>query len=164
MNRGNGTFEPKDMAFSGLDFTCISVEAADLDGDGLLDLVMAADPDNTGGASDPDRYRSKVFRNTGARGARANHWLAIRFAGATDAALIGAKVEALEPGRGKLIAARWIHNDHAYKSSGALTAHFGLGKREKVDVRVTIPGAKPVLVRGEKADRVVVLDLNRRAR
>jgi hypothetical protein len=158
-NKGNGSFEPKTMDFSGVDFTSISAEAADLDGDGLLDLVMAADPDNTGGASDPDRYRSKVFRNTGAHGAKENHWLAVRFMGVTDAALIGAKVEALEPGAGKLVAARWIHTDHAYKSSGALAAHFGLGKRGKVDVRVTLPGVKPIRIPNVAADRSIEVDL-----
>lgn len=158
-NKGDGTFEPKDMAFSGLDFTGIAGEAADLDGDGLLDLVIAADPDNTGGASDPDRYRSKVFRNTGAHGAKENHWLAVRFTGVTDAALIGAKVEAIEPKTGRLIAARWIHNDHSYKSSGALGAHFGLGKHTKVDVRVTLPRARSVRFANVPVDRGVQLDL-----
>lgn len=161
MNKGDGTFEPKDMAFSGLDFTSISAEAADLDGDGLLDLVIAADPDNTGGASDPDRYRSKVFRNTGAHGAKENHWLAVRFSGTTDAALIGAKVEALEPGSNKLIAARWVHNDHSDKSSGALTAHFGLGRHPAVEIVVTLPGGKTIRIPNVAADRYLEVDLKR---
>ena len=48
MNRGDGTFEPKPTTFSGLDSNGICGEAADLNNDGLLDLVFAADPDNSG--------------------------------------------------------------------------------------------------------------------
>jgi len=65
MNRGDGTFEVKATTFSGLDGSGISGEAADLDGDGLLDLFFAADPDNTGIALDLARYGSKVYWNTG---------------------------------------------------------------------------------------------------
>jgi predicted dienelactone hydrolase len=69
MNRGNGTFEPKPTTMSGLDGAGICGEAADLDGDGLLDLVFAADPDNTGPALSMARYESKVYWNTGLHGA-----------------------------------------------------------------------------------------------
>ena len=48
MNRGDGTFEPKPTTFSGLDGMGICGETADLNNDGLLDLIFAADPDNTG--------------------------------------------------------------------------------------------------------------------
>ncbi len=71
MNRGDGTFEPKPTTFSGLDSGGISAEAADLNGDGLLDLFFAADPDNTGVALDISRYESKVYWNTGEHGAKA---------------------------------------------------------------------------------------------
>jgi hypothetical protein len=156
-NKGDGTFEPKDMAFSGLDFTGISGEAADMDGDGLLDLVIAADPDNTGGSADPDRYRSKVFRNMGVHGARANHWLSVRFSGVTDAALIGARVEVTAGGTKQY---RWIHADQSYKSGSALEAHFGLGKHDRADVRVTLLSGAVMSVEGVKADRVLELDLS----
>lgn len=46
MGKGDGTSEIKPTTFSGLDSSGISGEAADLNGDGLLDLVFAADPAN----------------------------------------------------------------------------------------------------------------------
>src|SRR5262249_33255531 len=60
MNRGDGTFEPKPTTFSGLDGSGICGEAADLNNDGLLDLVFVADPDNSTLAqiASPARYES----------------------------------------------------------------------------------------------------------
>jgi hypothetical protein len=73
LNRGDGTFELKPTTFSGLDSTGISGEAADLNNDGLLDIVIACDPDNSGGGLarvGPERYNDRVYVNTGAHGAR----------------------------------------------------------------------------------------------
>ena len=70
MNRGDGTFEAKPTTFSGLDATGLSAEAVDLDNDGLLDLIIGSDPDNSGETTDIRRYESIVYRNTGLHGAR----------------------------------------------------------------------------------------------
>jgi hypothetical protein len=130
-------------------------EAADLNNDGLLDLVFAADPANSGVALSMARYESKVYWNTGLHGAKENHWLRLRFSGVTDAELIGARVEVSKSGTKQY---RWIHSNHSYKSGGALEAHFGLGKHETVDVRVTLTTGKTVSFAGLKADQF--LDLN----
>jgi hypothetical protein len=155
MNRGDGTFEVKPTTFSGLDSHGICGVAADLNNDGLLDLLFAADPDNTGISLSMDRYESKVYWNTGAQGARSNHWLRLRFTGVKDAELIGAKVELLAAGKRQY---RWIHPDHFYKSGCALEAHFGLGKQTAADLKVTLPSGKTVSYAGVKADQF--LDLN----
>jgi hypothetical protein len=157
MNRADGTFEVKPTTFSGLDAGGISAEAADLNGDGLLDLFIAADPDNTGVAYDIARYESKVYWNTGEHGANANHWLRLRFAGVRDADLIGAKVELVTGGQKQY---RWIHSNHSYKSGGALDAHFGLGKNDKADVAVSLPGGNLIRFENVAVDRVLTLDLN----
>jgi hypothetical protein len=73
MNRGDGTFAPKPTTFSGLDGVGICGEAADLNNDGLLDLVIASDPDNSGVALSLARYESKVYWNTGLPGGKENH-------------------------------------------------------------------------------------------
>lgn len=180
MNKGDGTFEPKPTTFSGLDGNGICIEAADLDNDGLVDLVMAADPDNSGVATTPDRYESKVYWNTGLHGAKDNHWLRLRFSGITDAQLIGAWVEVFAVDRSRLgdeadgaaadgnrlltstatrrLGCRAIASNHSYKSGGALEAHFGLGKQREADVRVTLPSGKTATFAGVNGDQF--LDLN----
>lgn len=180
MNRGDGTFEPKPTTFSGLDGNGICLEPADLNNDGLVDLVMAADPDNSGVATTPDRYESKVYWNTGLHGGKDNHWLRLRFSGITDAQLIGACVEVFAVDRSrrgdeadgaaedgnrllnsagtKRLGCRTIASNHSYKSCGALDAHFGLGKATSADVRVTLPVGKTATFADVKADQF--LDLN----
>ncbi|MBM3858446.1 MAG: hypothetical protein FJ395_02210 [Verrucomicrobia bacterium] len=156
MNRGDGTFELKPTTFSGLDGSGICGEVADLNNDGLLDLVFASDPDNSGPALSMARYESKVYWNTGLHGAKENHWLRLRFSGVKDAELIGARVELTAAGMKQY---RWIHANHSYKSGGALEAHFGLGKQTKADVKVTLPSGKTVSFAGVKADQFLDLDL-----
>ena len=142
MNRGDGTFEVKPTTFSGLDIGGISGEAADLNGDGLLDLFIAADPDNTGVATDIARYESKVYWNTGEHGGKENHWLHLIFTGLKDAELIGAHVELTADGKKQH---RWIHSNHSYKSGGALDAHFGLGQAASAEVKVTLLNGKTTI-------------------
>ncbi len=138
LNKGNGTFEPTRVEISGIDASGIAAEVADLNNDGLLDLVFAADPDNSGGpyGGERSRYEDKVFINTGALGGRENHWLHLRFSGISDAELIGARVEARDA-NGTLLGMRVIASNHSYKSGGALDAHFGLGKQTRVNLAVT---------------------------
>jgi hypothetical protein len=157
MNRGNGTFEVKPTTFSGLDSHGICGEAADLNNDGLLDLVFAADPDNSGVVLSMAGYESKVYWNTGAHGAKDNHWLRLRFSGVKDAELIGARVELTASGKKQY---RWIHSNHSYKSGGALEAHFGLGKQTQADVKVTLFSGEVMSFAGVRADQF--LDLNLR--
>jgi hypothetical protein len=73
--------------------------------------------------------------------------------------LLGSRVEVHEPGTHKLIGMRGIYSNHSYRSSSPLEAHFGLGKLEKVDVEVTMPGGKKVTVKDVAADRYLDLDL-----
>jgi hypothetical protein len=158
MNRDDSTFEPEPTPVSGLDGSGISGEAADLNNDGLLDLILSADPDNSGLASDMYRYESKVYWNTGLHGARENHWLRVRFSGVRDAELIGARVEVREPATGKLLGTRWVHPNHSYKSGGSLEAHFGLGTYGRVDVKAIPTNGKTVTFEGVPVDDF--LDIN----
>lgn len=100
-NSGDQTSEPRPTTFSGLDASGVRGQVADLNRDGLLDIVFAADPDNIGRGQTPDRHEDMVYWNTGLHGARENHWLRLRFSGVTDAELISARIEAGEPGDGR---------------------------------------------------------------
>jgi len=156
MNRGDGTFEVKPTEFSGLDSGGISGEAADLNGDGLLDLFIAADPDNTGVALDIARYDSKIYWNTGEHGGKANHWLHLTFTGLKHAELIGARVELTADGKKQY---RWIHSNHSYKSGGALDAHFGLGNATSAEVKATLLNGKTKTFAAMAADKTYQLSL-----
>jgi hypothetical protein len=156
MNKGDGTFDVKPTTFSGIDAGGIAGEAADLNNDGLLDLVFAADPDNSGVATDTSQYESRVYWNTGEHGGKQNHWLRIRFTGVTDAQLIGARVEAVADGRKQF---RWITVSQSYKSGGALETHFGLGKASAADIIITLPSGKAVSLAALAADRTVDVNL-----
>lgn len=158
VNQGGGIFALQKTEMSGLDASGIAGEAADLNGDGLLDLVVLADPENSGGATTMERFESKVYWNTGEGGAKENHWVRLRFGGVSDAALIGARVEAVAAaGGGRQY--RWVQAAHSYKSGGALEAHFGLGKADRVEVTVELPDGSKRSFPGLAADRMHTLDL-----
>jgi hypothetical protein len=157
MNNGDDTFRPTPTRFSGIDRNSIAAEAADLDSDGLLDLIFVNQPDMSGGQDAPDEaYMTKCYRNTGLHGARQNHWLHLTFSGVTDAELIGARVELTAGGKKQY---RWIHSNHSYRTGGALDAHFGLGKQTKADVKVTLLSGKVMSFAGVKADQFLDLKL-----
>jgi hypothetical protein len=158
MNRGDGTFEPKPTAFSGLTGVAITAEVADFDNDGLLDLFFAADPDNSGTPTSLDQYESQLYRNTGQFGGRGNHWLRVRLAGVNDAALIGSRVEVRDAGAARLLGSRVIASDQGYKTGSPLEAHFGLGQHRCVDVDVILPSRK-VHFPNVTADRLVECDV-----
>jgi hypothetical protein len=163
LNQGNGVFQPTHPELSGIDASGIAAEVADLNNDGLLDLVFAADPENSGGpyGGDRTRYQDKVFINTGALGGRENHWLHARFSGISHAELIGARVEARDPS-GKLLGMRVIASNHSYKSGGALDAHFGLGKNQTVNIVISLLNGRSLEFQNVPIDRFIEFDLERR--
>jgi len=156
MNKGDGTFAVQPTTFSGLDANGICGVAADLDNDGLVDLVFPADPDNSGVADDTSRYESRVYWNTGEHGGRQHHWLRMRFAGVTDAELIGARVAAVADGHEQY---RWIAANHSYKSGNALEAHFGLAAATTADITAILPDGRSIAISGIAADQYVEVDL-----
>ena len=159
MNRGDGTFEPKPTTFSGIDATGLSAEAVDLDNDGLMDLIVGADPDNSGETADIRRYESVVYHNTGLHGARENHWLRVRFDRAADARVYGTRIDIFDSASGKLLGSRGIYNNASYRSSAPPEAHFGLGKTATVDVVVHPIGGEKFSIKGVRSDRYVSIEI-----
>lgn len=141
MNKGDGTFVVQPTSYSGLDAGGISAEAADLNNDGLLDLVFASDPDNTGVASSMSGYESRIYWNTGLHGAGQNNWIRFRFGGVDDASLIGSRVQVIADDKSQY---RWIHSNHAYKSGSPLEAHFGLADKKSVKVVIRLLNGQAV--------------------
>ncbi|MBN1770340.1 MAG: CRTAC1 family protein [Deltaproteobacteria bacterium] len=172
-NDGDGTFTPETTDRSGIDASSVSAEAADLDGDGLLDLYLVASPNNSTSGPDiltlhPDRYPDKVYWNTGAFGARDNHWVRLRLQGRPSRQLVGARVFAQVHGtrtcEGSGEARTCIgRRDYlpvtSYKSTHELEVHFGLGARTEIDVRVELPDGTTVAFACVPIDGLVVLDV-----
>jgi hypothetical protein len=160
-NQGNGTFRPLPQSISGIDAKGISGEAADLNNDGRLDLVFAADPDNSGGwrlQGAPERYRDKVFLGTGEPDGY-NHWLRLRFSGVSHHELAGARVTATTGDRRQL---RTIFSAHTYKSGGPMEAHLGLGDARSAEVTVTLLDGRTKTFAGLEANKNHTLEINTR--
>ena len=189
LNNGDGTFRLLKSEESGIYDNCLFAEAADLDNDGLLDLVYARDPGNNGpiimdatartaARAEWDEHRrllnlpdgldhSLILRNRGQFGGKENHWLRLRFAGVTDAELAGARVEVYEPGEagipdGKLVGARVVFSSHHHKAGTPMEIHFGLAKRPCVDVAVTLLNGKTKTFPVIAANKVQTLTLGQR--
>jgi len=166
MNNGDGTFRPVNADVSGFDDTSTSAETADLNNDGLLDVVCVNTPGNNAtGRKMPDgRYGDKVFWNTGAHGGADNHWLRVRFSGISDHRLIGAHVLTYQAGSlsgatPRLLGMRAIHSNHSYRTGSPLEAHFGLGTHDRIDLLVKLINGEDKRFESVRSDQLVDLDL-----
>jgi len=164
-NRCDGTFAPTTTEVSGLSTNSISLEIADLDGDGLLDLVAGAQPTNSYPLKEPalpdDRYLDKVFLNTGAGGARRNHWIELDLEGLPQRRLLGAQLTltALGPGGERFLGRRDYVTSDAYKSGRWPRVHWGLGAQRRARVEVRLPGGRTLRRALPCIDRALVLDV-----
>jgi len=167
-NRCDGSFEPAPLEFSGLDTNSVSVEVADLDGDGLLDLVAGAQPSNTYPVPLPplpdDRYFDKVFHNTGGQGARANHWVEVDLRGLPQRKLLGAQLYLTAVGRRarRFLGRRDYVTSDSYKSGRQPTVHWGLGRLRKARLELRLPDRRRVRVALPCIDRRVVVNVKTR--
>jgi hypothetical protein len=188
LNNGDGTFRLLKSEESGIFDNCLFTEAADLDNDGLLDLVYARDPENNSpivieaaarraARAELAEHRrllnlpealdhSLILRNRGQFGGKENHWLRLRFTRVTDAELAGARVDVYEPGeagipRGKLLGSRVVFSSHHHKAGTPMEVHFGLAKRPSVDVMVTLLNGKTKTFREIAADKTHTLSMEK---
>jgi hypothetical protein len=115
--------------------------AADLDGDGRLDLLVV---DAEG--------EPRLLQNA----APAGHWLEVRLSGAPpNRDALGARVRVTAGGRTQT---RHLFTDGSYMSAAAPRLHFGLGpaaRAERIEVRW--PGGPVETWRNVPGDRVVRL-------
>ena len=165
MNRGDGRFDVTTTQVSGIDVNSIALEATDLNNDGLIDLLLVADPNNSYIRVSPeipelpkDRFASQMFVNSGALGGLANNWVRLEFSGVTDAELIGARVERIGA-KGEKLGLRVVSSNHSYKSGGALAVHWGLGKAKMGRFVITLPSGKTRTVDVKRVNTVVTVNL-----
>jgi hypothetical protein len=182
LNNGDGTFRLLPSEEAGIFDNCLFAEAADLDNDGLLDLVCARDPANNSPiitdadaraewkqqrsqrSLPPGLDHSLILRNRGQFGGKENHWLRLRFTGVPHGELAGARVEIHKPGdsgiaEGKLLGSRIVFSSHHHKAGTPMEVHCGLATRPAVDVTVTLLHGKTKTFTTIAADRVHELNL-----
>ncbi|MDP3858365.1 MAG: CRTAC1 family protein [Stagnimonas sp.] len=164
LNRGDGTLEPVPTTLSGIDENSIAAEAADLNGDGLLDLYFMKDITNSSPFSRDDgrtphsEFTDSVYWNTGTLGGRDNHWSRLRLTGLPQRQLIGSKLR-LYAADGRLLGRRDLFPVTSYKTSVQLEAHFGLGQNHAVRLEVELPDGRRLTVAQLAIDALVEVDV-----
>jgi len=143
VGQGDGSFELVDADVSGLDDISISAEAIDMNGDGLIDVVMGRQPGNTNPLVGPDRAPQRFFGlaylNTGALGGVGNHWAQIELVGRPMGELLGAQTFLRDAQSGERLGRRDLVATDAYKSSKDILVHWGLGQRGAARIEVLLP-------------------------
>ncbi len=143
MNDCHGHFHPVTTYVSGLDTNSETLEAADLTGNGLLDLVAGVQPSNTfnGGTQflPADRSYTKIYMNTGALGGWSNHWLELQLSGKPERELIGSQLYLYGAADHRLLGRRDLFTTDEYKTAHDLIAHWGLAHLDRVYLRVRLP-------------------------
>lgn len=121
--------------------------ACDFDRDGRLDIVV------------PMWWEEApplLLRNETAAG----NWLDVRVEGSGKVNRMGVGAVVRLRSGGELVGSREITLGHGWCSGGEAAVHFGLGKREAVDVEVTLPHGRGVIARkGVKANQRIVVKM-----
>ena len=117
----------------------------------------------------------KVYWNTGALGAKQNHWLRVSLTGLPERKLVGTRLYAYQSsntlqqksvewfasaeGKKMLLGSRHLFSNHAYKSGGPLEVHFGLGKHDTVNILAVLQDGSSRLFPNINVNRQVALDV-----
>ena len=134
LNDGAGGFAP--MAVERLDApiaAASSVASGDIDGDGLLDLVIGNWPNAPG----PEEENIVLANRSGGGG-----WIEMQLIGTTsNTAAIGARIEITSaPSGAKQV--REVQAHTGWRSQSDLVQHFGLGSDDRVDITVRWPSGR----------------------
>jgi hypothetical protein len=151
---GGGRFEYRNREWGIADVSASTVDDGlcfgDIDGDGDLDIV--------GYRTAGDQRRIDVYRNDLPR----LNWIRVRPVGRPgNRAAAGAKIRLYETGTGNLLWTEEVgifnrQEAHSYYTASSTERHFGLGRRDAVDVRVDFqPSGKIVRAHAAKAGRTL---------
>ncbi len=140
-NRGDGVLE--EVRDAGLDAARASrgLAAADLDGDGDLDLAVSNSDD-----------RAEIWRNVTADAG--GWWLVDLEATDGDRFAVGSRLAAVSPS-GRLL--RTVRTASSYQSQGAMSRHFGLGDAATATLEARWPSGARQRLRGLSSRRRVRL-------
>lgn len=144
LGEGGGRFKLVPPSVTGLTHTARDIGYGDLNGDGRLDLVTV---NGSGGGQsvNDDNY---VFTN---QIAEHNNWIDLTVRAKGDPLGLGAHVTVYQAGTHKIIGTDEMRTDFAYRSRRDARLHFGLGRVDRVDVRVQGLGPATT-VRGLRAN------------
>ncbi len=154
-NTGKGTFVGVPAAEHGIggESGGRDLNYGDLDGDGRIDVIIH---DGTVGGYDGED-NSRIYMN---RLANANHWIGVNVVrGPRATPAIGARVVVYQAGTQTILGSDEVRTDFCYRSKRLPVLHFGLGKADRVDVRVIMPGSEPLAFKGLEAGKLHTLAL-----
>lgn len=140
-NTGKGTFVqvPKQEHGIGGGAGGRDLNYGDLDLDGRVDVIIH---DGTVGGYDGQNNTRVYINHT----VNDHHWLQLNVIGdANGTHAAGATVAVYRAGTTTLLGYDEVRTDFCYRSKRSPILHFGLGKVDRVDVRITTPGNKPVV-------------------
>lgn len=154
-NTGKGTFVEVPPAEHGIGGSAggRDLNYGDLDGDGRLDVIIH---DGTVGGYD-GQDNSRIYMN---RSTNKNRWIGLKVVrGKEGGPAIGARAVVYAAGTDTIIGSDEFRTDFCYRSKRLPVLHFGLGTVDSVDVRVALPGAGPLTIKGLAASRVYTINL-----
>jgi len=154
-NTGKGTFVEVPAAEHGLGGGSggRDLNYGDLDGDGLLDVIIH---DGTVGGYD-GQDNSRVYMN---HSTNENQWVGVNVVrGPHATSAIGVRVPVYRADTHVLIGSDEVRTDFCYRSKRLPILHFGVGTLDNVDVRITMSGGKSWTYLGLGTGQVHTLDL-----
>jgi hypothetical protein len=148
-NDSDMSFTELSATATGLDQYSNAINAADLDGDGLVDIVI------------DDKFftaQTYVFPNaTSGTGA----WLGVDVRTPDGAWAVGARVTVTDA-NGTVLASDEVRTDYSYRGKREPRVHVGLGDVTTVDIRVDMPfGGATTWLRDVPADQIVTVEVDR---
>jgi len=154
-NTGKGTFVevPPERHGIGGGAGGRDLNYGDLDGDGRIDVIIH---DGTVGGYD-GQDNSRIYMN---RAQNDNHWIALNVVrGSKNTPAIGARAIVYEAGTQTILGSDEVRTDFCYRSKRLPALHFGLGRMDRIDIRVALPGTEPLTIKGMAPDRMYTLNL-----